>query len=84
VIEATYASRSNVMIAGKSSSAQWLLVVDKTCDNPIELGTDYIGVVGKVQISAACALQRQPRRNTDARCRGVEEPLWTAYVGAFC
>jgi hypothetical protein len=58
VIEATNASRSNVMIAGKSSSAQWFLVVDQTYDNPIELGTDCIGGVGEVQISAACALQR--------------------------
>jgi hypothetical protein len=28
-------SRSDVMIAGKSSSVQWLLVADQTCDNPI-------------------------------------------------
>jgi hypothetical protein len=57
VIESTYASRSNVMITGISST-QWLLVVAQTCDNPIELGTDYIGGVGKVQISAAWAFQR--------------------------
>ena len=54
VIETTYASRSNVMIAGKYSSAKWLVVVDQTCDNPIELGTDYIGVWEKLkfQLSA--------------------------------
>jgi hypothetical protein len=70
VIEGTYASRSNVMITGLSSSTQWLLVVVQSCDKRIELGPDYIGGVGKVQTSAAWALQRPLswRRRTPLEC----------------